>query len=64
MPRKLDPNEDSPIKGLHKAPKVLPGDIQSIPPFEPNQLITAPQLNRLVEALKALDSRLAKLERR
>jgi hypothetical protein len=39
-------------------------DIQAIPVFAAGDLITADELNRLVDALKALDRRLAELERR
>lgn len=38
------------------------GGIQAIEPFEPNQLITAADLNELVEAIKELDRRLSSLE--
>lgn len=37
-------------------------DIQSIPEFQPGQLTTADDLNRLVDALKQLDRRLESLE--
>jgi hypothetical protein len=37
-------------------------DIQSIPPFYNGQITTAGDLNRLVDALKQLDRRLASLE--
>ncbi|MDB5691000.1 MAG: hypothetical protein JWO81_63 [Alphaproteobacteria bacterium] len=39
-------------------------DVQAIPAFAPGDLVTTEQLNRLVDALKALDRRLAELERR
>ena len=38
------------------------GGILAIEPFEPNQLITAADLNELVEAIKELDRRLSSLE--
>ena len=59
MARRPEANE-----ALRKAPRVRPDDIQAIPPFEPGQLITAADFNRLVDALKALDRRLSALERR
>lgn len=37
-------------------------DIQSIPAFQSGQLMTADDLNQLVDALKQLDRRLASLE--
>jgi hypothetical protein len=37
-------------------------DIQSIPAFQSGQLMKAYDLNRLVDALKQLDRRLASLE--
>ena len=38
-------------------------DIQGIPPFYIGQVMTADDLNRLVDALKQLDGRLDQLER-
>jgi hypothetical protein len=38
------------------------GGIQAIRPFEPGQIMTAADLNELVEALKELDQRLGALE--
>ena len=37
-------------------------DIQGIPPFYIGQVMTADDLNRLLDALKQLDGRLAHLE--
>jgi hypothetical protein len=49
---------------LRKTKQPAAEDIQAMPPFEAGQLITAADLNRLVEAMKALDRRLVRLERR
>ena len=38
------------------------GGIQAIQPFEPGHLITAEDLNELVDAIKELDRRLRALE--
>jgi hypothetical protein len=47
------------------APSPRPGQpLRGIPHFQPGDLITAEMLNRLVDALAALDARIAVLESR